>query len=155
MHRRTADYICSCNSGHTLCKTCSKDRNSDLVYMSLQMVYSRRLVVCVADSTQQIFLTAQGQGEEPQLEFCPSVLELGPCLPASNEVEAEITVKNPCSFPIEFYSLELDTRYLEEEKVVLFFSRKYNWLSHFRPIVVYLGSVAINENTVNYNNPDF
>lgn len=80
-------------------------------------------MVRVAESTQQVFLTAQGQGEEPQLEFCPSLLELGPCLPASTEVEAEVTVRNPCSFPIELYSLELDTQYLEEEKVAPFFSR--------------------------------
>ncbi|XP_040894088.1 hydrocephalus-inducing protein homolog [Toxotes jaculatrix] len=80
--------------------------------------YSRQLVVHVAESTQQVFITAQGQGEAPQLEFCPLVLELGPCLPTSTEVEAEVAVKNPCSFPIEFYSLELDTQYLEEEKIL-------------------------------------
>lgn len=88
--------------------------------MSLQRAYNRQLVVHVAESTQQVFITAQGQGEEPQLKFCPPVLELGPCLPASTEVEAEVTVKNPCPFPIEFYSLELDTQYLEEEKVAHF-----------------------------------
>ncbi|XP_054864966.1 hydrocephalus-inducing protein homolog [Amphiprion ocellaris] len=80
--------------------------------------YSRRLVVRVADSTQQVFVTAQGQGKEPQLEFCPSVLQLEPCLPFNTETEAEVTVKNPCSFPIEFYSLEYDTQYLTEEKVL-------------------------------------
>ncbi|XP_008288806.1 hydrocephalus-inducing protein homolog [Stegastes partitus] len=80
--------------------------------------YSRQLVVHVAENTQQVFITAQGQGEEPQLEFCPSVLELEPCLPVSTETEAEVTVKNPCSFPIEFYSLELDTQYLKEEKIL-------------------------------------
>uniref|UniRef100_A0A3P8U8F5 HYDIN axonemal central pair apparatus protein n=1 Tax=Amphiprion percula TaxID=161767 RepID=A0A3P8U8F5_AMPPE len=80
--------------------------------------YSRRLVVRVADSTQQVFVTAQGQGEEPQLEFCPSVLQLEPCLPFNTETEAEVTVKNPCSFPIEFYSLEYDTQYLTEEKIL-------------------------------------
>lgn len=86
-----------------------------------QCPYNRRLVVQVADSTQEVFITAQGQGEDPHLEFCPSVLELGPCLPASTDVEAEVTVKNPCSFPIEFYSLEFDTQYLQEEEVALFF----------------------------------
>lgn len=84
----------------------------------LQGTYSRRLVVCVADSTQQMFVTACGEAEEPQLHFCPDVLDLGACLPASIEAEAEVTVKNPCSFPVEFYSLELDKQYLEEEKVV-------------------------------------
>lgn len=84
-------------------------------------------MVRVTDSTQEVFITAQGQGEDPHLEFCPSVLELGPCLPASTDVEAEVTVKNPCSFPIEFYSLEFDTQYLQEEEVALFFlkSQKY------------------------------
>lgn len=86
---------------------------------ALQGTHSRKLMVCVADSSQQMFLTACGEAEEPQLHFCPAVLDLGACLPASIEAEAEVTVKNPCSFPIEFYSLELDKQYLEEEKVVL------------------------------------
>ncbi|XP_030281249.1 hydrocephalus-inducing protein homolog isoform X1 [Sparus aurata] len=80
--------------------------------------YSRQLAVRVADSTQQVILTAQGLGEEPQLEFSPPVLELGPCLPDSTEAEAEVTVRNPCSFPIEFYCLEVDAQYLEEEKIL-------------------------------------
>lgn len=80
--------------------------------------YNRQIVVRVAESTQQVFITAQGQGEEPQLDFCPSVVELGPCLPASTQVEVEVTVKKPRSFPIEFYSLEFDTQYLEEEKIL-------------------------------------
>ncbi|XP_022605572.1 hydrocephalus-inducing protein homolog [Seriola dumerili] len=80
--------------------------------------YNRQLVVHVADSTQQVIITAHGQGEEPQLEFCPSVLELGPCLPLSAAVQAEVTVKNPCTFPIEFYCLEFDTKYLKDEKIL-------------------------------------
>lgn len=95
----------------------NKDKVCDLLYMSLQLAYSRKLIVHVADSTQQAFVTAEGQGEEPQLEFCPSVLQLGPCLPANTEVEAEIIIQNPCTYPIELYSLELDTQYREEEKV--------------------------------------
>ncbi|XP_029378255.1 hydrocephalus-inducing protein homolog [Echeneis naucrates] len=80
--------------------------------------YNRRLVVRVAESTQLVFITAQGRGEEPTLEFCPLVLELGPCLPLSVETEAEVIVKNPCSFPVEFYSLEFDTQYLKDEKIL-------------------------------------
>lgn len=81
------------------------------------MAYSRQLVINVAESSQEIYVTARGVGEEPELEFSPSELQLGPCLPNSTEAEAEVTVKNPCSFPIEFYCLELDTQYIEEEKV--------------------------------------
>lgn len=71
----------------------------------------------MAENAQPVFITAQGQGEEPQLKFCPSVLELGPCLPVSTGVEAAVAVVNPCPFPVEFYSLEFDTQYLNEEKV--------------------------------------
>lgn len=58
-----------------------------------------------------------GQGLEPQLEFSPTVLELGPLLPYSCGVEGTVLVRNPCEFPIEFYSLEFDEQYLVEEQV--------------------------------------
>ncbi|KAK7891948.1 hypothetical protein WMY93_023911 [Mugilogobius chulae] len=80
--------------------------------------YSKHLVVSVAESNEKVLITAQGEGEEPQLEFCPSVMQLGPCLPFTTEMEAEVVVKNPCSFPIEFYCLELDKQYIEEEKIL-------------------------------------
>ncbi|XP_028813720.1 hydrocephalus-inducing protein homolog [Denticeps clupeoides] len=80
--------------------------------------YSQRLVLTVAQSTHRVLLLAQGHGEEPQLEFATSLLELGPTLPHSMEEVAEVVVRNPCSFPIEFYSLEFDKLYLEEEKVL-------------------------------------
>ncbi|KAJ0069558.1 hypothetical protein NL108_008515, partial [Boleophthalmus pectinirostris] len=81
-------------------------------------VYSKNLVVSVAESYQKVLITAQGEGEEARLDFCPPVLQLRPCLPFSTDVEAEVTVKNSRSFPIEFYCLELDTQYLEEERIL-------------------------------------
>ncbi|XP_069028847.1 hydrocephalus-inducing protein homolog [Embiotoca jacksoni] len=80
--------------------------------------YTRMLLIHVAESSQQVIITARGQGEEPQLSFSSLDLHLGPCLPAYTETEAEVTVRNPCSFPVEFYSLELDTQYLKEEKIL-------------------------------------
>lgn len=59
----------------------------------------------------------RGQGQEPCLDFSSTLLELGPVLPYSTETEGTVVVKNPCSFPVEFYSLEFDEKYLEEEKV--------------------------------------
>ncbi|NWT26786.1 HYDIN protein, partial [Cardinalis cardinalis] len=35
----------------------------------------------------------------------------------SDGVEATVVVKNPCNFPIEFYTLDFDEQYLEKEKV--------------------------------------
>lgn len=66
-----------------------------------------------------MLLQASGEGEEPQLQFSSSLLELGPTLPSSQGVEAEVLVRNPCSFPVEFYCLEFDKQHLEEEKVRL------------------------------------
>ncbi|KAG7521590.1 hydrocephalus-inducing protein-like [Solea senegalensis] len=83
-----------------------------------ELSYNRQLVVHVEESSKKLSITAQGQGEDPQLEFYPSVLELRPCLPASHDAEAEVIVKNRYSFPIEFYSLDFDTQYLQEEKIM-------------------------------------
>uniref|UniRef100_A0A2K6GI20 HYDIN axonemal central pair apparatus protein n=1 Tax=Propithecus coquereli TaxID=379532 RepID=A0A2K6GI20_PROCO len=80
--------------------------------------YSQNLVFQIAQSTQKLTLVAYGQGLEPRLEFSPSVLELGPLLPFAPGDEAEVVVKNPCNFPIEFYSLEFDQEYLTEEKIL-------------------------------------
>ncbi|XP_022274936.1 hydrocephalus-inducing protein homolog isoform X3 [Canis lupus familiaris] len=80
--------------------------------------YSQTLVFQIAQSAQKLTLLAQGQGLEPHLEFSPSILELGPLLPYAPGDEAEVVVKNPCGFPIEFYSLEFDQQYLIEEKIL-------------------------------------
>ncbi|XP_054934895.1 hydrocephalus-inducing protein homolog [Physeter macrocephalus] len=80
--------------------------------------YSQTLVFQIAQSPHKLTLLAQGQGLEPCLEFSPSVLELGPLLPYAPGDEAEVVVKNPCNFPIEFYSLEFDQQYLVEEKIL-------------------------------------
>ncbi|XP_057569314.1 hydrocephalus-inducing protein homolog [Hippopotamus amphibius kiboko] len=80
--------------------------------------YSQTFVFQIAQSAQKLTLLVQGQGLEPRLEFIPSVLELGPLLPYAPGDEAKVVVKNPCNFPIEFYSLEFDQQYLVEEKIL-------------------------------------
>ena len=85
--------------------------------LSFQKSYRRRLKINICQSSQHLQLQVSGQGLEPQLEFSPPVLELGPVLPYSHGAEGTVVVKNPCEFPIEFYSLEFDQQYLEEEQV--------------------------------------
>uniref|UniRef100_A0A670KA82 HYDIN axonemal central pair apparatus protein n=1 Tax=Podarcis muralis TaxID=64176 RepID=A0A670KA82_PODMU len=80
--------------------------------------YRHYLILSISQSTQQLQLNVSGQGLEPRLEFTPSILELGPLLPYAIGDEAEVVVKNPCSFPIEFYSLEFDQQYLLEERIL-------------------------------------
>ncbi|XP_053911523.1 hydrocephalus-inducing protein-like [Cuculus canorus] len=79
--------------------------------------YDSILKINISQSSRSLQLQVSGHGLEPQLEFSPTVLELGPLLPCSCGVEGTVVVKNPCNFPIEFYSLEFDREYLEEEQV--------------------------------------
>ncbi|XP_044289866.1 hydrocephalus-inducing protein homolog [Varanus komodoensis] len=80
--------------------------------------YRNYLILSISQSTQQLLLNVSGQGLEPRLEFSPAILELGPLLPYAIGDEAEVVVKNPCCFPIEFYSLEFDQQYLLEERIL-------------------------------------
>lgn len=82
-----------------------------------QKSYKSELKINICQSSQHLQLQVSGHGLEPQLEFSPPVLELGPLLPYSHGAEGTVVVKNPCEFPIEFYSLEFDQQYLAEEQV--------------------------------------
>ncbi|NXQ99391.1 HYDIN protein, partial [Sagittarius serpentarius] len=80
--------------------------------------YRSELKINICQSSQHLQLQVSGRGLEPQLEFSPPVLELGPLLPYSRGAEGTVVVKNPCEFPIEFYSLEFDQQYLAEEQIL-------------------------------------
>uniref|UniRef100_A0A8C9LFZ1 HYDIN n=1 Tax=Pavo cristatus TaxID=9049 RepID=A0A8C9LFZ1_PAVCR len=80
--------------------------------------YSCELKINICQSSQPLQLQVSGRGLEPQLEFDPPVLELGPLLPYSGGTAGTVVVKNPCEFPIEFYSLEFDQQYLAEEQIL-------------------------------------
>ncbi|NXX95861.1 HYDIN protein, partial [Centropus bengalensis] len=80
--------------------------------------YRRTLRINICQSSQHLQLQVSGHGLEPRLEFSPTVLELGPSLPYSCGAEGTVVVKNPCEFPIEFYSLEFDQQYLAEEQIL-------------------------------------
>ncbi|CAM9813667.1 unnamed protein product, partial [Bubo scandiacus] len=80
--------------------------------------YRSELKINIFQSSQHLQLQVSGRGLEPQLEFSPTVLELGPLLPYSCGAEGTVVVKNPCEFPIEFYSLEFDQQYLAEEQIL-------------------------------------
>ncbi|XP_064020122.1 hydrocephalus-inducing protein homolog [Pogoniulus pusillus] len=80
--------------------------------------YSSKLKISVCQSSQHLQLLLSGSGLEPRLEFQPEVLDLGPVLPSSRGTEGTVVVRNPCEFPIEFYSLEFDQEYLAEEQLL-------------------------------------
>ncbi|XP_068025945.1 hydrocephalus-inducing protein homolog [Melanerpes formicivorus] len=80
--------------------------------------YLSHLKINICQSSQHLQLLVSGSGLEPRLEFQPEVLELGPVLPSSPGEQGTVVVKNPCEFPIEFYSLEFDQQYLAEEQIL-------------------------------------
>jgi len=78
-------------------------------------------VLKLSQSSARIVLQCRGSGVEPTIEFDRPLVEFGPILPHSLQPdEQQFTVRNPCKFPIEIYSLEFDKVYLEEEKVSFF-----------------------------------
>uniref|UniRef100_A0A669QXT0 HYDIN axonemal central pair apparatus protein n=1 Tax=Phasianus colchicus TaxID=9054 RepID=A0A669QXT0_PHACC len=80
--------------------------------------YRCELKINICQSSRPLQLQMSGYGLEPRLEFDPPLLELGPLLPYSSGATGTVVVKNPCEFPIEFYSLEFDQQYLAEEQIL-------------------------------------
>ncbi|ESO91099.1 hypothetical protein LOTGIDRAFT_122343, partial [Lottia gigantea] len=80
--------------------------------------YEHRIPLRIVQSSQRILLFCRGQGLEPRIELERNLVQFGPILPHSSGDEQEVTIRNPCSFPIEVYNLEFDNTYLEEEKVL-------------------------------------
>ncbi|XP_062355723.1 hydrocephalus-inducing protein homolog [Cinclus cinclus] len=80
--------------------------------------YKNELKLNICGSINLLKLHLSGQGLEPRLEFTPPALKMGWVLVDSDGVDATVVVKNPCNFPVEFYSLDFDEQYLEEEKIL-------------------------------------
>ncbi|KAL8603161.1 hypothetical protein ACOMHN_059333 [Nucella lapillus] len=83
-----------------------------------QKLHKETLYFQVAQSSQQLAIACRGEGLEPSLDLSTLLLQFAPILPFSQGDTQTVMVTNPCSFPVEFYCLELDTQYLEEEKVL-------------------------------------
>jgi len=75
------------------------------------------VVLRVAHSSRRTTLMCRGEGIEPRLEFSRSHVHFGAVVPYF-AVEEEVSICNPCNFPIELYSLEFDQMHLEDEKVI-------------------------------------
>ena len=85
---------------------------------SLQVHYTERIPFVIRQNADSdICLGVEGFGSEPQLEFDRHLIAFTPVLPFSPGVESEVNVRNPMPYPVEFYSLEFDKQYIEEEEV--------------------------------------
>lgn len=80
--------------------------------------YEEKLTLIISDSIQRIDIATSGVGVQPQIAIDQNIVELGPILPFSTGTTIDITVTNPSTVPVEFYSLDFDDRYLEEEDLL-------------------------------------
>ena len=88
----------------------------------VQVPYTDRIPFVIRQNADSdVCLDVQGFGSEPQLEFDRNLLSFTPVLPFAPGVESEVSVRNPMPYPVEFYSLEFDKQYIEEEEVRLLY----------------------------------
>ncbi|CAH8852927.1 unnamed protein product [Trichobilharzia szidati] len=81
--------------------------------------YETKILLNIENSDTVLKIHCQGKGLEPQLIFDRVLLQFSPTLPFSSMGSEEIvTVTNPCDYPIEFYSLELDKQVLLEDEIL-------------------------------------
>lgn len=91
--------------------------------LSSQLHYIERIPFAIRQNTDtDLLLHVEGFGSEPQIQFDRTLVEFTPVLPFAPGTEAEVTVSNPMPYPVEFYSLEFDKQYLEEEEVSAYYS---------------------------------
>ena len=81
--------------------------------------YSLETMLKIENNPQTQSITVSGQGLGTPLKFTPAVTELGPILPFSPSGDISvITVTSACDIPLEFYSLDFDTVYKEEQQLL-------------------------------------
>ncbi|VDP81914.1 unnamed protein product [Echinostoma caproni] len=83
-----------------------------------QRRYEERVVLHVENAPEDLHIRCCGYGLEPQLEFDQTMLQFDPCLPYGPGEERIVTVSNPCNYPIEFYSLEMDPVAFEQDQIL-------------------------------------
>ncbi|CAH8527146.1 unnamed protein product [Schistosoma turkestanicum] len=84
--------------------------------------YETKIQLNIENSSDTMLkIHCQGKGLEPQLTFDRVMLQFTPILPYSiNGSEELVTITNPCDYPIEFYSVELDKQAVLEDEILRF-----------------------------------
>ena len=82
------------------------------------MMYTDEIPIIVHQNPDaKLTLSVTGRGSEPKIDFDKSLIEFVPISPFSEGTDAEFTISNPMSYPLEVYSLEFDQQYQKEEDV--------------------------------------
>ena len=80
--------------------------------------YATELIVKVENNKKPKSLKIAGEGIGCPIRFEPNILELGPVVPYTAGEEGTVTVSNLSEVALEFYSVDWDNQYREEEDVL-------------------------------------
>ncbi|TPP57522.1 Hydrocephalus-inducing protein [Fasciola gigantica] len=80
--------------------------------------YEEQVVLVVENAPEDLHIHCRGYGLEPRLEFDQTMLQFDPCLPYGPGDERTVIVSNPCNYPIEFYSVEMDSIAFEQDQIL-------------------------------------
>lgn len=59
-----------------------------------------------------------GKGIMPEIAFTPAKISAGPVFPCGEGMDCKIMVENLSKLPLEFYSVDFDQQYLDEEEIL-------------------------------------
>lgn len=79
--------------------------------------YQQRFLIEITDNTRKCEIQVRGTGVTPNLEFFPPEMMFSPSLPYDENVIKTLEIKNKSDFDTEFYSLDFDKIYEQEEKL--------------------------------------
>ncbi|XP_065180488.1 hydrocephalus-inducing protein homolog isoform X2 [Sycon ciliatum] len=79
--------------------------------------YKESFKIVVEGLANTYEVQVSGRGLEPRLIFPAGTREIGPTLP-DDTASSEITVQNPCDFPVEFFATQFDTQFGIEQKIL-------------------------------------
>eukprot|EP00798_Chlamydomonas_sp_ICE-L_P006741 gene6741-3411_t len=89
--------------------------------MNRDAPYSQVLPIKIGLNPRSREMTGKGKGATPKISFTPSFVDCGPILPkfeGQTPNEARFQMVNPCNYPVEVFSLDFDTRFLEEDETL-------------------------------------
>jgi len=99
-----------------------KGGRKTIIYVEFIPTESRKYVMEAAlkieNNKNMKVLKMIGEGFENQIRLEPSNLEMGPIIPFSDGDEQVVTLTNNSDVPVEFFSLDFDTVYKDEEAIL-------------------------------------
>eukprot|EP00501_MAST-03F_sp_TOSAG23-6_P000263 GSMAST32.ASY1.ANO1.269.1 assembled CDS len=86
---------------------------------SSEQTYLYKMSFQLNSNKKRKTLTCKGIGKEFKFKFFPRMLKMEPMKPFEPPRDTIVTARNDCDYPVEFYSLDFDTQYKDEENMLI------------------------------------